>query len=151
PCRRFAGGIMDNASNPLTATPRPVLRASHGAVSLSALVPVDQATPGPRPSGLARLMSAPPLRGPATVPTPKRAPAVVRYAKRAVFFWRPRAELIQLSLYGPLRLVPGLPTKWQAYAHPTEAYASVKTLAHAFLPDAELIAAGFLDWEIQAG
>jgi hypothetical protein len=142
---------MDNAPNPLMATPRPVLRVSSGPVSLSALIPVDQSTPGPRPSGLARLLASPPLRGPATVPTPKRAPAVVRYSKRAVFFWRPRAELIQLSLYGPLRLVPGHPTKWQAYAHPTGAYASVKTLAHAFLPDAELIAAGYLDWEIRAG
>jgi hypothetical protein len=108
---------------------------------------VDQRTPGPRGLGLAQ----PPLRGPATVPTPRRAPAWFRYAKRAVIFWKPASELIQLSLFGPLRLVPGHPTKWQAFAHPPGAYSCVHTLARAFLPESELIAAGYMDWEIGAG
>jgi len=137
---------MGHALNSLTTTPRSALR--DGPLS----VPVDCATPGPRLFGPSRsLADTPPLRGPATVPTPKRPPALIRFAKRNVFFWKPRAELIQLSLFGPLRLVPGHPTKWQAYAHPPEVYASVKTLAHSFLPDAELLVAGYLDWDIRPG
>jgi hypothetical protein len=141
---------MGNAFNPQTTTPRAVLRPSVGQLSVS--VTVDQQTPVPRVFDLTKLIGrSPPLRGPASVPTPKRASAVVRYAKHAAFFWRPRPELVQLSLFGPLRLIPGHPMKWQAYAHPPEVYPSIKTLAHAFLPNAELIAAGFLDWEIRPG
>ena len=59
--------------------------------------------------------------------------------------------LVTLAQRYRLRLVPGHPTKWQAYAHPPEVYASVKTLAHSFLPNAELLVAGYLDWEIRPG
>jgi len=141
---------MGSVPNPQTTTPRTVLRPSVGQLSVS--VAVDQQTPAPRVFDPTNLIGrSPPLRGPASVPTPKRASAVARRARRVLFFWKPCPELVQLSLFGPLRLVPGHPTKWQAYAHPPEVYSSIKTLAHAFLPDAELIAAGFLEWEIRSG
>jgi hypothetical protein len=59
--------------------------------------------------------------------------------------------LVQLSLFGPLQLAAGQPAKWQAYAHTPDVFANVQTLARAFLTDSELIAAGYLDWEIRAG
>ena len=66
-----------------------------------------------------------------------------RQLLRRIFPWgRPR-DTVQLSLFGPPELVPGQTYRFQVYAHPPEAFASVRTLSRAFQPDTGLRGAGF--------
>ena len=66
-----------------------------------------------------------------------------RRLARRVFTWIPPHDVIQLSLFGPAELAPGRTHRFQVYAHPPEAFASVRTLSRAFQPDTELRAAGY--------
>ena len=88
--------------------------------------------------------------GPA-LPTPPRGPGAWRRAWRRALFWLPPADAVQLSLFGPPRLVPGRTHRFQVYTHPPETFASVRTLSRAFQPDTELRGAGYLPDPVPRG
>jgi len=61
----------------------------------------------------------------------------------ALCFWRPAADLIQFSIYGPTHLMPGQRYQFQVCPHLPEAFSSVRTLCRATQSDAELRASDF--------
>lgn len=88
---------------------------------------------------------------PVSIPAPPRAPALFRKLTRAVRFWKSATEVVRLSLFGPVRLIPGQSSRLQVYCHPDSAAAPVRTMARAFSPDFELLGSGTLDRDIPWG
>jgi hypothetical protein len=88
------------------------------------------------------------------VPTPPPRPpleGVFQSLKRVFLFWKPPTTIVECSLFGPLRFVPGQSYKLQAFLHAPETFAGVRTIARAMLPEAELLVSGYLDWPIAIG
>ena len=76
----------------------------------------------------------------APVPPPR---SFWRRLLRQLLPWSRPRDMVQLSLFGPPELAPGQTYRFQVYAHPPEAFASVRTLSRAFQPDTGLRGAGF--------
>jgi hypothetical protein len=98
----------------------------------------------PQPTAAGVMLAA--ATGPARPPKP--VSPLWQTLKRCVLFWRTARGIVQVSVVGPPAVVPGQSTRLAVYLHPPEAAASVRTLARAFHPDAELIASGYLAVEV---
>ena len=70
---------------------------------------------------------------------------------RSKLLGAPMPEVLQISLFGPLRIAAGQSIRLQAFAHSPVTFKSTKTLARAFTPDAELLVTGYADRMIVRG
>jgi hypothetical protein len=61
-----------------------------------------------------------------------------------VLFWKKSADAVQLSVFGPVALVPGQRARLLVYAHLPDAFGGVATLCRALHPDAELLGGGYV-------
>lgn len=68
-----------------------------------------------------------------------------------VCFWMVPRDPIQLSIFGPVEHLPGQTSRLQVYAHPPQAFPSVKTLSRAFRPDTELLGVGYVPHYVARG
>jgi serine/threonine-protein kinase len=71
--------------------------------------------------------------------------------KRALLFWRPPSDVVQLSVFGPPQSAPGAKIQVHVYAHEPAAVASVSVLSRAYLPDGVLLATDCLWREVLRG
>lgn len=67
--------------------------------------------------------------------------------KRNLMFWQDATDVIQVSVFGPTA-TPGQTVKLLVFLHTPDATANARTLARAFLHDAELIGTGYLTREV---
>jgi hypothetical protein len=70
---------------------------------------------------------------------------------KSKLFGSPIPEVLQISLFGPPRVAAGQSLRLQAFAHPPVTFQSMRTLARAFVPDAELLASGYADRLVPRG
>jgi len=70
--------------------------------------------------------------------------------KRNLMFWQVATDVIQVSVFGPVA-IPAQTVKLLVFLHTPDATANVRTLARAFLHDAELIGTGYLAREVARG
>jgi len=68
--------------------------------------------------------------------------------KRSLLFWKAATDVIQVSVYGPAAIVPGLQAKVSVYLHTPDSAESVRTLSRAFHHDSELIGTGYVAKEV---
>jgi hypothetical protein len=66
-------------------------------------------------------------------------------------FWKPTLHVVQISIFGPPKIVPGQRVTFTAYAHAPESYNNAKTLCRAMRSDVELVGVGYLDAPIAHG
>ncbi|MGL6075387.1 MAG: serine/threonine protein kinase [Fimbriiglobus sp.] len=78
-------------------------------------------------------------------------PSFIQKILRRFFPSRHSADVVQFSLFGPSRLVPGQKYTFQAYSHPPESFNSVRTISRAFAPDTELLGSNFSSRLISRG
>jgi len=69
----------------------------------------------------------------------------------AFTFWKPHADVVQLSIFGPPTISPGDNVSLQVFAHTPEGFESVQTLAKVFHQNGELLATGFVQKEVRHG
>jgi serine/threonine protein kinase len=81
---------------------------------------------------------------------PKQRAGLWRWLKSKLF-GSPIPEVLQISLFGPPRVAAGETLRLQAFAHPPVTFQSMRTLARAFVPDADLLASGYADRLIPRG
>ena len=81
---------------------------------------------------------------------PKHRAGIWRWLKSKLF-GSPIPEVLQISLFGPTRVAAGQSLRLQAFAHPPVTFQSMRTLARAFVPDAELLASGYADRLVPRG
>lgn len=70
---------------------------------------------------------------------------------RATLFGTPIPEVLQLSIFGPVKVVAGQTIRFQVFAHPPVTFDSMKTLARTLQPNADLLAHGFADVPVARG
>jgi hypothetical protein len=103
-----------------------------------------QARPDPR-RGIAapvQYHAADPDSLPMSVPPEPEEPPVTESAlwkKLKRMFWQKPADTVQVSVFGPPTLTPGIPVVLAVYVHTPDSADSVRTLARALSRDAELI------------
>jgi serine/threonine protein kinase len=89
---------------------------------------------------------------PVTVPVlPNIGLGFFRKCLRKFFPTKFSADVVQFSLFGPIRLVPGQTFQFQAYSHPPESFNSVRTISRAFAPDTDYLGGGFSQRLIKRG
>jgi serine/threonine kinase PknH len=102
--------------------------------SLSGLGPV---TPAPMSTSLSDSDERPPPASP-----------LWKTLKRNLLFWQAATDVVQVSVFGPLAVLPGQQTRVTVYLHGPDAADSVRTLSRAFHHDSELIGSGFVAREV---
>jgi hypothetical protein len=85
------------------------------------------------------------------IPPPPIFDSATARAARSMLFWRKPADAVQLSLFGPPELTPGLRARVLVYAHLPKAFGGVATLCRALNPDAELIVGGYVQQPVTRG
>jgi serine/threonine protein kinase len=78
------------------------------------------------------------------IPSPPAFDSAAARAARSVLFWKKPTDAVQLSVFGPLALVPGQRARLLVYAHLPDAFGGVATLCRALHPDAELLGSGYV-------
>ncbi len=71
-----------------------------------------------------------------------------RKLKRNILFWRPPAQVLQVSVFGPASVSPGQSTILSVYVHSSNSQEAVRTLSRVFHQDAELLGTGLLVEEV---
>jgi serine/threonine protein kinase len=87
-------------------------------------------------------------------PTPVEPPqfSVSLFRKmRSTLFGTPIPEVLQLSIFGPSKVVAGQTIRFQVFAHPPVTFESMKTLARTLQTNADLLAHGFADVPVARG
>jgi serine/threonine kinase PknH len=82
---------------------------------------------------------------------PPFARSMWRRLRNLFTFWKPHSDLVQLSVFGPMRISPGDTVALQVFAHTPESFESVQTLSKVFHQTAELLATGFVQKEVHHG
>ncbi len=95
--------------------------------------------------------TAPRPRAAVEIPPPPVFDSAAARAARSVLFWKKPADAVQLSLFGPVELTPGLRARVLVYAHLPEAFGGVATLCRALNPDAELLGGGYVQQPVVRG
>ncbi len=118
----------------------------------------DEPDEPPRPAPDPRLTARAPVQWHATEPpapgggAPDDAPparsVLWKKVKRNVLFWKAATDVVQVSVFGPVAVLPGQTVSLVVYVHPPDAAASVRMLSRAFLHDGELIGTGYLPQEV---
>ena len=126
----------------------------------------DLATAEPEQASTTHLLELPPEAGQASVAAAtSRAPeSVVEMPPQPPFarsfwhrlfkqlcFWKPHADIVQLSVFGPQVIRPGDNVSLQVFAHMPEAFASVRTLSKVFHQNGQLLATGYVQREVYHG
>lgn len=104
---------------------------------LTARAPVQWHTAGAAAHERAAADDAPPARS-----------VLWKKVKRNVLFWKAATDAVQVSVFGPVAVLPGQTVTLAVYVHTPDAAASVRTLSRAFHHDAELIGTGYLTQEV---
>ena len=124
-----------------------------------AATPGNRTTPPPAPfdtpvepppdrSARSDVIASPPVEVP---PPPRFAASFWFRLLKKVTFWRPPADVVQLTVFGPPRAVPGETVKLQVFAHQPAAFESVCTLSRAFHQDGDLLASGYVNEPVARG
>jgi serine/threonine protein kinase len=93
-----------------------------------------------------------PLQTVAPTPVvPPEFPVSLFRKMRATLFGTPIPEVLQLSIFGPCKVVAGQTIRFQIFAHPPVTFESMKTLARTLQTDADLLAYGFADVPVARG
>lgn len=92
----------------------------------------------------------PKVVAPAPVEPPQFSVSMFR-KMRATLFGTPIPEVLQLSIFGPSKVVAGQTIRFQIFAHPPVTFDSMKTLARTLQTDSELLAYGFADVPVARG
>ena len=87
---------------------------------------------------------------PAPVVPPRFSVSLFR-KMRATVFGTPIPEVLQLSIFGPGKVLAGQTIRFQVFAHPPVTFDSMKTLARTLQAGAELLAHGFADVPVARG
>ena len=82
---------------------------------------------------------------PVAVPGPPRFAGSGNSFLRSLMFWKPPADAVLLSVFGPPRIAPGQKVQFLVYAHRPEAFVGVSTLCRALHAEADLLGVGYLD------
>ncbi|CAN5257763.1 hypothetical protein BH11PLA2_BH11PLA2_11170 [soil metagenome] len=82
---------------------------------------------------------------------PAFATSTLRRLVNLLTFWKPHADVVQLSIFGPLQISPGDNVSLQVFAHTPEGFDSVQTLSKVFHQNGELLATGFVQREVRHG
>jgi hypothetical protein len=84
-------------------------------------------------------------------PLPSFAASFFGRLKQVLLFWRPAADVVQMSVFGPPRVAPGANIHLQIFTHEAGAFASVCTLSRAFHQDGELLATDYIQRAVYRG
>ena len=124
------------------APPTPVAPAPPGRGGPASLPAVGLP---PTPINWAATPDGPTVRelGPVRVPPVPTLTRTFWDRVRALLTWQPPQDVVQFSLFGPAKLVPGQTYQFHVYAHPPDSFASVCTISRAFTSDADLLATGY--------
>lgn len=90
-------------------------------------------------------------RAPVEIPPPPIFDSAAARAARSVLFWKKPADAVQLSVFGPAELTPGVRARVLVYAHLPDAFGGVATLCRALNPDAELLGGGYVQQPVTRG
>lgn len=82
---------------------------------------------------------------------PPQFPVSLFRKMRATLFGTPIPEVLQLSIFGPSKVVAGQTIRIQVFAHPPVTFESMKTLARTLQAGADLLAHGFADVPVARG
>lgn len=82
---------------------------------------------------------------------PPFARSILRGFRKKLLFWKPHADLVLLSIFGPPRISPGDNVTLQVFAHLPEVLESVRTLSKVFLQNCEMLATGYVQMEVRHG
>lgn len=116
--------------------------------SLGPLPPPPLQLPLPEwPAAERRMPAATPIvqtRPVVNIPPPPAFDTAAARAARSVLFWKKASDAVQLSVFGPPELTPGVRARLLVYAHLPDAFGGVATLCRALHPDAELLGGGYV-------
>lgn len=141
--------VVSEPARPVKAVPPP-----------PAATPVRASGVLPRPADLPRPVGWETDRGTAAGDVVTRPPVVVppppRHnplgsAARSLAFWRPPADDVQLSVFGPPEIAPGQRVKFIIYAHLPGVSDNVITLCRAMNKGTELLGAGHAERPVSRG